>query len=399
MKQPAATAGDSRRKLRVLHVIPGLEKDGAEYQMALNATLIDRDRFENHVCHLFPRTELKDWIVSRGIQVHSVESHGRLSGITRVRKLVRLVRELKIDIIHGSNVEGELYGGLAGMWSRVPAVATLTNISYEPVWLVDNPNVDRKKLFIVDRARRCVLRRLHTRYVAISEYVLKSAVEGFGLDRRKMALIYRGLPGSTYRPDAVRREATRAALGLAGQYPVLLNVGRLVPQKGQRYLIEAMPEVVKAHPQCRLLIAGEGFLESSLKDLAARLGVADRITFLGRRADVPDLLNAADIYVFPSLFEGFGVALLEAAAMGKPCIASGVGPMPEILDHGNAGLLVPSMDSKELSAAVLRLASDPQFAAQIAAAAETRAREVFDINRSVRQLESFYEQTLSRRAA
>jgi glycosyltransferase involved in cell wall biosynthesis len=182
-------------------------------------------------------------------------------------------------------------------------------------------------------------------------------------------------------------------MGIRDDQLVLLNVGRLVPQKGQRYLIEAMSMV--DDPGAVLLIAGVGFLEQELKSTAERMGVLDRVRFLGRRDDVPALLEAADVFVFPSLFEGFGVALLEACAAGKACIATSVGPIPEIITNKETGVLVPSANPEALASAIDWLVQDPGLIAAYGASAKRRVHARFSISDSVKQLEGMYEELIA----
>jgi glycosyltransferase involved in cell wall biosynthesis len=122
------------------------------------------------------------------------------------------------------------------------------------------------------------------------------------------------------------------------------------------------------------------------------------VRFLGRREDVPALMSAADIFVFPSLFEGLGVSLLEACACGLPCVVSDVGPLPEVVENGVTGVLVPAQDPGSLAAAVAGLASDQVLMRRYGAAARARVRQTFRIDRSIAQLEALYDDLLRGRA-
>ncbi|MEX0762471.1 MAG: glycosyltransferase [Dehalococcoidia bacterium] len=380
-------------KRRVLHVIPGLGHGGAEHQLLLNVERLDRSRFESHVCHLYPRTLLAPAILEAGVPVHSAVVAGIFGFGRRIARLVHLMRSLNIDLVHTSNFDGELYGGIAGRLAGVPVVGTLTNTAYENVRLLDNPHLNSTKLFAVRQIRKQVNRRTHSRFVAISEFVKESTLRELEISPDLVKVIYRGLPRNggpigSPDPDLV------ADLGLEDSYPVILNVGRLVPQKGQRYLIEAMPQVLERFPKARLLIVGTGFLEKDLKALSDRLGLGESVQFLGRREDVPHLLGVADMFVFPSLFEGLGVSLLEACAAGRACVVSNVGPLPEVVVDGETGLLAPSGDPAALAERVIALASDEALRERLGEAARERVRERFLIDRSIEQLEDLYDDVL-----
>jgi glycosyltransferase involved in cell wall biosynthesis len=360
----------------------------------MNIQQLDRSRFESHVVHLYPRTQLAPLIEAAGARVHSIACSGPVGTARRILKLARLIRQLDVDLVHTSNVDGELHGGIAGRMAGVPVIGTLTNIANEPVRLVDNPCVNARKLRWAQRLRRLVLRRTHDRYIAISAYVAQSTIRAVGLPPAAIEVIYRGLPESGLGAERDHVEAVRRALEMDRYYPVLLTVGRLVAQKGQRYLIEAMPEILRSHPRAQLLIVGMGILEQKLRDQVDELGLRSSVRFLGRREDVPALMGAADMFVFPSLFEGLGVSLLEACASGLPCVASNVGPLPEVVEDGVTGALVPSQDPASLAEAVRRLASDPDLMHRYGEAARTRVRQTVRIERSIAQLEALYEDVL-----
>jgi glycosyltransferase involved in cell wall biosynthesis len=395
--EPAPSAPAAPRR-RILHVVPGLGHGGAEHQLLLNVEQLDRSRFESHVVHLYARTQLAPRLEAAGARVHSVACSGPFGTARRILRLARLIRQLGIDLVHTSNVDGELHGGIAGRLTGVPVVATLTNIAAEQVRLVDNPYLNARKLRLAQALRRFVLRRTHDRHIAISKCVARSTIRAVRLPPAAIQVIYRGLPQDVIEAEAHDVEAVRRDLDLGRHYPVLLTVGRLVPQKGQRYLIEAMPAILRAQPRARLLIVGSGFLEPKLRDQVAALGIGDSVRFLGRREDVPALMSAADIFVFPSLFEGLGVSLLEACACGLPCVVSDVGPLPEVVENGVTGVLVPAQDPGSLAAAVAGLASDQVLMRRYGAAARARVRQTFRIDRSIAQLEALYDDLLRGRA-
>jgi glycosyltransferase involved in cell wall biosynthesis len=135
---------------------------------------------------------------------------------------------------------------------------------------------------------------------------------------------------------------------------VVGSIGRLNEQKGHRYLLDAAPAVLRAHPDARFLIVGDGDLAEPLRRQAQALGLADRVVFAGHRGDVPEMLGAIDVLCLPSLYEGTPLALFEAMAAGKAIVASAVDGCAEVLADGTTGLLVPPRDPAALGAAVVR---------------------------------------------
>src|SRR5262249_5244968 len=143
----------------------------------------------------------------------------------------------------------------------------------------------------------------------------------------------------------------RERLGAGPERPVVLTLGRLDAQKGYPVLLEAAAQL----PDADFAVAGEGPERDVLEDLAGRLGIADRVHFLGHRTDVPELLAAADVFALPSLYEGSSLAVLEAMAARRAVVSSAVGGTEELIEDGESGLLVPPGDAAALAGAIRRL--------------------------------------------
>ncbi len=167
-------------------------------------------------------------------------------------------------------------------------------------------------------------------------------------------------------------------------------VGRFSLQKGHRVLLEAVAKIAEEIPGLRLELAGAGPLEDDLQARAVRLRLMRHATFLGVVEDVRPVLQRALMVVVPSLWEGLGIAALEAMAMGRPVIASDVDGLREIITHERDGLLVPAGDVAALAAAISRLMADRVLAERLAAAGRARVVEAFGINAMARELETFY---------
>ena len=216
-----------------------------------------------------------------------------------------------------------------------------------------------------------------------------------GVPAKKVTVIYRGVMPSWLEPAPPSGfDHLRKSLGIARAGPVLLNVGRLIPVKGQRYLIQAMPKVLIQYPRAHLLIAGEGELRESLAALCRVEGVEDHVTFLGRRNDVKDLLMMSDIFVFPSLSEGCPNALLEALAVGKPCVAAHIGPTAEVVQDGLTGILVPTQSPDALAEAVIYLFDHPEQAEAMGQGGRNTIAARFTTDTVIRQLEEVYDRVL-----
>lgn len=173
--------------------------------------------------------------------------------------------------------------------------------------------------------------------------------------------------------------------------PLVGNIGALVPHKGQRHLIDAAALVVREVPDARFLILGEGELKPALEKQIADLALQKHVLLAGFRPDVLSILKGFDLFVMPSVTEGLGTSLLDAMACARPIIASRVGGIPEVVRHGETGLLVPPKDARDLAGAIIRLLLDPALAQKFAAAGLARVREKFSVERMVQETLAVYE--------
>ncbi|MGH7393721.1 MAG: glycosyltransferase, partial [Candidatus Rokuibacteriota bacterium] len=208
--------------------------------------------------------------------------------------------------------------------------------------------------FLPDRiVARCV-----DRVIAVSEAAARFLVTGKGYPTAKIVVVPNGCDLSRFAPGR-DREAVRRELGLEGQTPVAGVVGRLESQKGHEWLLQAWPAVLREMPDARLLVVGDGSLRDALEAQARRAGVAPSVVFTGFRADVPRLLDALDVLVLPSLYEGMPLTAIEAAAMARPVVATAVDGTPEVVHDGETGFLVPPADAPALARAVGAVLRDP----------------------------------------
>jgi glycosyltransferase involved in cell wall biosynthesis len=168
-------------------------------------------------------------------------------------------------------------------------------------------------------------------------------------------------------------------------------VARLEPEKGHPTLLEAWPAVIRAVPDAYLLVVGEGSRREDLEGLARALRIAHRVVFTGRRDDVPAVTAALDAAVLPSYREAQGLSVLEAMALSRPVVASAVGGIPEMIEDGRTGLLVPSHDPAALGGAIGRLLADEALAAELGRAGHDLVHERFCVELMVDRVARIYE--------
>lgn len=398
--------GNPRRIKRILHVIDGLGNGGgAERQLALNLKYFDRYKFDHLVAHVWGhKTALKSEIESFNVPVHSLNIRHQNDWIRGTQRLVNLIRRERIDVVATSLSQADMLGGLAGRITCRPVVGTLVNTSYGPEWLVDNRHLSRWKLRAMRVIRSQVLRHLHTRLIAISNGAQDSAIRYLRVPARKITVVHRSLgpewlTAGTDVPtsDEIKLDSLRESLSLDSASPLIVSVGRLVPQKGHRYLIEATAKLVDELPDIRVIIAGELTSHRELAGIRDRLGLQSHVQFLGSRTDILDLYRLADIAVFASLYEGFGNALAEACATGKPCVATRISGFNDIVRHRDTALVVDPRSSEQLADAIRILTRNRTEARAMGERAREDVVERFDVERTVGRFEDVYESVLTGR--
>lgn len=179
---------------------------------------------------------------------------------------------------------------------------------------------------------------------------------------------------------------------------VIGNIGALVPHKGQKYFVEAAPLVLQRVPDARFLVLGEGELRGALERRIADLHLDRHVVLAGFRTDVLSLLKAFDLFVMSSVTEGLGTSLLDAMAAGRAIVATRAGGIPEVVEEGRTGLLVPPGDSSALAGAIVRLLSDEELRMAFGRAGEALVRERFTVDRMVDETLEAYELAVRRKA-
>lgn len=244
---------------------------------------------------------------------------------------------------------------------------------------------------------REILRRLTPlmdRLIVVSK-AIEQKIKDEGRDGAPVTLIYNGV-------DLDRYNHQQPCCTLHDDYaipetsPIVGVVARLEPEKGHRTLLDAWPLVLVAHPDAWLLVVGEGSEREALEAQTEELGIVDRVVFAGRREDVPAVTAALDVAVLPSYREAQGLSVLEAMALSRPVVASRVGGIPEMIEDGVTGLMVPPNDPPALAAAIGRLLSDHPFADMIARRGHELVHERFCVELMIAAVEAIYDEEAAR---
>jgi len=385
LAEPAEPPG-LRRRVRVLHVITSLERGGAENHLLALLGHADRAAFTFETAVLSGEGELVSALRADGIAVHTLRARGRMDPAA-LGRLIELLRQGEYDIVHSHLFRADIYAGLA--------VGRLRE--RRPLLVSTRHNDDRFFLNPFVGIVHYMLSSRQDLIIAISDHIARFTVARGVRDPARVRRVYHGLETPDTR--ALERDALRirSELGIREGDFLVGNVGRLAPQKGQRHLVEAMPLLLERVPRAHLAIAGGGSLEDYLRELAVDLGVSERVHVLGPRRDVPALMHAFDAFAMPSIWEGFGLVLLEAMAAERPIVASRVATIPEVVLDGVTGLLVPAGDPDGLADALARVAEDGEAARRMGQAGLLRLRQQFSIDKMVGDTELLYRELIEDR--
>jgi len=225
------------------------------------------------------------------------------------------------------------------------------------------------------------------RFVAVSQAVA-TGLAADGVDAHSIRVIHNGVDLERLQSQA----SDVLPVSMSHGAPLIGYVGRLEPVKGCEFFLRAAAMVRERFPESSYVVAGSGSAESSLRELAHSLGIADRVSFLGHLDTTAALISSLDVLVVPSLSEASGLSAIEAMALGTPVVATAVGGLPEVLAEGECGLLVAPSDPGAITSAVTRLLDEPDLVQRLVAAGRTRAEKVFSAERMVDEYLALYRE-------
>jgi glycosyltransferase involved in cell wall biosynthesis len=371
-----------RGAVRVAHLIEGDQWAGAEVQVAhLLAGLAGFGELEL-VAILFAEGRLAQELRRSGISV-SVVNEQNLGRLRVAWGLGQELRRRAVDVLHTHGYKESFLGAVMGRWAGVRWYVKTEHGRVEP-----SRGWKRTKMSFYRWLDHWVARGATDRVIAVSEDLSRHLTAS--LPEGRVALIRNGLDPRRIVVSAPPAEI-RHQLGIGEHAPLFGSAGRLVPVKGLGYFLEATRTLLDDLPEARFLIIGDGPLRSDLERQARELGVAHAVHFCGFRTDIADVMNALDVFVMPSIYEGLPMALLEASVLGKPIVASAVGGIPEVLTSLQ-GWLVPPGDVPALARACLSaLASGREGgcgtparrANQVAQLAQTMCAETYALYREL----------------
>ena len=365
---------------RIFHFAQDDDTSGFFPQLA---RLHDRNRFEMLFGTLNPIAPwLRDYMEGQGVRCISLDCRSRSEYSAGLLRLAAVLRRERVDILHTHLFEPSVIGLGAGYAARTPLRVLTRHYS--------DYHTRINKRWHVRLDQMCT--GLSHGVIAVSQHTADHMISEENAPPEKVRVIMNGIDFERVRvsgPEAAAR--VRAQFDVGDGY-LLLVAARLHPEKGYEYLFRAMPAIRRmANRPVTLVVAGKGTYEAEYRSLVQELGCGEQVQFLGFRKDLPDLMAAADLFVLPSLAEAFGLVLTEAIYLGTPVVASRTGGIPEIVEEGVDGVLVPAGDSDALAAAIVDRLHDPDRG-RLGERARERITNRFDFGVMLRSYEGFYQE-------
>jgi len=370
------------RRLRVVNLIDRADITGGGERMAVTLAMrIDGTRFDRTLCatRRFAGQTFEPELHEAGVRTFNLDRTSKLD-LWSFRPLISLLRRERVDIVHAHKFGSNLWGAVIGRAARVPVV-----IAHEQSW------ASARYSFAGERLRatldRAVISRLADVFLAVSEADRQRMIEVEGIAPERIRVLYNAVP--TQVPTGAD---IRAELGIGTDAPVVVTVCQLRAEKALEVLVEGAGLLRPDFPDLKVLIAGDGPEEASLREQILDRDLEETVQLLGTRRDVPDLLAASDVAVCCSDFEGTPLSVMEYMGAGRPVVATRVGGLPEMIEHEVHGLLFEKRNPHALAEAIARLLRSPSEREAMGASALERQRERFEIDEAARWTERLYEE-------
>lgn len=377
----------SGHPLRVLNLTNSMSVGGAESLIYNWASLVQTSsilskKIDIEVCTLSEVGFFGKKLVDQGVPVHCLETFN-VYAPQAIWKIVKFLQGMDYDIIHVHLFPSSLFASLASI------------VSKKYTWIYTEHNVwNRRRQWkwfkLIDR----FIYSRYTQILGVSTPVQYSLIAWLPELADKTLALPNSVNINRFRLNKSIRITKRHELGITPEQKLLLFIGRLTEAKGIDVLLRALNTADYWIENSVLLVVGEGPQNEELKKLGERLNLNHRVRFLGVREDIPALLAAADVFILPSRWEGLPMVILEAMAAGKPIVTSSVGGIPEVIDDGKTGLLVPPEDVMSLRNALSQIITEEPYGYDLGNAARRKAEKLFSIEASIQQLIRIYHKVL-----
>ncbi len=366
--------------INILYLFVTLPIGGAEEHLLTVLKNTDLRRYNPAICCIREKGAIGEEIEEAGFHLITLKRRSKKWDFRIVEDIVKIIRERNIHLIHTHLYHANMYGRIAALITKSPVVSTEHNAHTKC----------KPSRRIINR----LLAKKTNRMIAVSHVVKDHIVSRDKIEPSKIEVVYNGIDITQF-PSSLTKADAREKIGISTNCFLIGTVGRISEEKGHIYLINAVSRVRDIVPDLRLIIVGSGPLELHLRKAVADQELGRTVIFTGFRRDVPDILKAMDVFAFPSLREGFPVALLEAMASRLPVVVPPVGGVTEIIQDGINGLLVQPRDEIGLAKSIIDLYQNQILREELGDKARETVVEKFSALTMVKNLDSVYRSVLT----
>lgn len=366
--------------MKILHIVFGLPIGGAEVLLETICRKLDKQKYDIYVCSITDEGLLGPKIRETGVELITLNSSLRVYSVATIVKLFLLIRKINPVLVQTHMFQANTLGRIASFLANVPVIIATEHGFYR---------YKKKRQILID----WLLSHITDKIIVISEAVKNYISLRTKIPLNKFQVIYNFIDIETFIPKKSKDEL-RQEFGISEQDFIVGSVGRIVKEKGYDILLQAMNLLKERGYSFKCIIVGDGKYLSTLKSNACAANLSRGVIFTGFRSDIADILQIFDIFALPTLDEGFGISIIEAQLMGLPVIASSVDAIPEIIQSGHNGLLIPPDDPNSLANEIEYLYKNAGRRSEIGIKARESVVERFSANVGVGNLDYTYTQLI-----
>ncbi len=366
------------KRTRVLQLVEDLKIGGLERVIANIAEGLNKEKYKVSIWCLAYGGEIANELIDKEVDVKvlGIYSYYNLVNILRLAILFKIHQPY---ILHTHGYFASTMGRIAGKIAGVPIIITHVHSTY---W-----GYNKRNLFI-----ERILALFTYKIICVSNAVKNFVLNYEKISRDKVIVIYNGIGFSQF---SIGQGNPAPTIPISADKKIVGTVASLTPHKGHKYLIESAKEVLDNFPNVYFLVVGDGPLRKSLEEQVTLLNISSNITFTGIRNDIFNLLSTFDIFVLPSLErEGLPISTIEAMASGLPIVATNIGGIPEVVQDGMNGFLVPPRDSHALATRIIELLKDKEKVEKMGAVGRGIFKQKFTSQTMVQEIERLYEEAI-----
>jgi glycosyltransferase involved in cell wall biosynthesis len=368
---------------------------GPEKTILFSALETDREHFNMHIAYLKSKDDAEFDLHERARKLgvesfHTIDERYKFD-IGALRALLKLLREKQIDVFHAHCYKSDLYGLILSRYHKMKLVTTAHGplARFKFFWASKNWRVR----YLYDQLDLRLLK--HYDLVLMVSDTMRDIISRYGVAPERMLWIRNAIDAKYFRPSGAPDPVFRAQLGIPPGATVVGAVGRLNGEKDYPNLLRAAQILLKDRSDLYFVIAGKGELEQEMKSLAAELGVANRVIFMGHFHDVRKVFELMDLYVLSSTREGLPNTVLEAMAMQVPIVSTDVDGVKEAVTDQREAFLVPPQDSPKLAEGIARMLDDRELRTRLARQARATVESDFSFAHRTRTIENLYKKLMT----